>query len=115
MPVLYSPQAFPFALMKLGALRDRIHDAHKDEGRHHALDLYRIVAMLTEEEEAVANEFAALHIGDPVITQALHVIDQHLMPIDGLGRIRLREHPLCPRDIDPKWLATELRRIVQPS
>ena len=41
------PQAFSFALMKLGALRDRIDDANKDEGRHHALDLYRIMAMLT--------------------------------------------------------------------
>ena len=71
--------------------------------------------MLTEQEEAVANEFAALHIGDPVITRAIDVIDQHLMPVDGLGRIRLREHPLCPRDNDAQWLATELRRIVQPS
>lgn len=107
------PQAFPFALMKLGALRDRIGDADKDEGRHHALDLYRIMAMLTEAEDAAAKELRTRHAGDPVVTDAVRVIDELIADDRGLGRIRLREHPLCPDDVDADWLATELRRLIE--
>ena len=108
------PQAFPFALMKLGALRDRINDPNKDEGRHHALDLYRIVAMLTEDEDAVASELAKQHADNDILLRAIRVVDELLLPADGLGRIRMLEHPLCPDDADPDWLAAELRRLLRP-
>ena len=109
------PQAFPFALMKIGALRDRINDADKDKGRHHALDLYRIAAMLTEAEDSAAADLAAHHAGNPVIEEAIRVIDDLFAAPRALGRIRLREHPLCPADADPDWLAAELRRLVKPA
>jgi len=108
------PQAFPFALMKLGALRDRINDADKDEGRHHALDLYRIVAMLTEAEDAVASLLAERHTDDGRLRSAVRVVEDLLAPEDGLGRIRMREHPLCPTDADADWLAAELFRLLGP-
>jgi hypothetical protein len=106
------PQAFPFALMKLGALRDRINDANKDEGRHHALDLYRIIAMLTEAEDGVAQILAMRYSKDPVIAAAMRTVDELFAAPPGLGRIRLREHPLCPADADPIWLANELKRLI---
>jgi len=107
------PQAFPFALMKLGALQDRIGDASKDEGRHHALDLYRIMAMLTEAEDAAAKGFRTRHAGNPVIADAVRVIGELIANDRGLGRIRLREHPLCPHDVDADWLSSELRRLIE--
>jgi hypothetical protein len=106
------PQAFSFALMKLGAMRDRIGDTNKDEGRHHALDLYRIMAMLTEPEDVAAKELADRHAGNPVVVEATRIIDELIADAHGLGRIRLREHPLCPEDADPDWLAAELRRLI---
>ncbi len=36
--------------MKLHAFRDRLDDPRKDLAQHHALALYRIVTMLTEDE-----------------------------------------------------------------
>src|SRR5262249_50169132 len=44
------PQAFSYGLMKLFAFRDRKDDPDpkKDKGRHHVLDLYAIIAMMTE-------------------------------------------------------------------
>lgn len=108
------PQAFAFALMKLGALRDRIHDADKDEGRHHALDLYRIMAMLTEAEDASAAALRTRCAGHPVIRHAVRVVDELFGDARGLGRYRLREHPLCPDDVDPDRLAVELRRLLLP-
>lgn len=106
------PQAFPFALMKLGALRDRINDANKDEGRHHALDTYRIVAMLTEEEDEVARVLATRNSKHPVMAAAKRTIDELFAAPNGLGGVRLREHPLCPADADPIWLADELKRLI---
>lgn len=106
------PQAFPFALMKLGALRDRINDQNKDEGRHHALDLFRIVAMLTESEDIVGAELSSRHIDHPVVAEALRVVDERFVDTRGLGRIRLFEHPLCPVDADADWFASELRRLI---
>lgn len=110
---IFVPQAFAFVLMKLGALRDRMNDADKDEGRHHALDLYRIMAMLTETEDAAANTLRTQYAGNPVIVDAIRVIDELFADDRGLGRIRLREHPLCPDDADADWLATELRRLIE--
>jgi hypothetical protein len=46
----YVPQAFPYLLMKLHAFDDRKEEVDKDLGRHHALDLYTIVGMMTEKE-----------------------------------------------------------------
>jgi hypothetical protein len=106
------PQAFPFALMKLGALRDRINDANKDEGRHHALDLYRIIAMLTEAEDDVAQMLAMRYSKDPVLAAAMRTIDELFVAPTGIGRIRLREHPLCPAETDQMWLANELKRLI---
>lgn len=57
------PHPFSYLLMKLTAYRDRRNDADKDLGRHHALDVFRIVAMLSEQErdqvQANVRHFAA--------------------------------------------------------
>lgn len=45
--VVCVPEAFPYLMMKLIAFDDRKDDADKDQGRHHAFDLYNIVAMMT--------------------------------------------------------------------
>jgi hypothetical protein len=112
------PRAFPYALMKLGALRDRIHDADKQEGRHHAMDLYRIVGMLTEEEAESSARIARTHAHDPEIAQAHRTIDLLLAPRDGLGRLRLLEYQRMNRpsvpEVEPDLLVEELRRLLSP-
>ena len=47
---VFVPDAFPYLMMKLHAFGDRKEDANKDLGRHHALDAYTIVGMMTEGE-----------------------------------------------------------------
>lgn len=44
------PDAFPYLMMKPFAFHDRRDDPQKDVGRHHALDLYTVVGMMTEGE-----------------------------------------------------------------
>lgn len=117
--VVRIPRAFPYAVMKLGALRDRIGDQNKQEGRHHAMDLYRIVGMLTEEDEAVSAGIAREHADDPVLAEARHTIETLLAPADGLGRLRLLEYqranPALVPAVDPDMLVAELRRLLGSS
>jgi len=47
---VFVPQEFSYLMMKLMAFRDRLHDEDKDLGRHHAIDVYRIIGLLTEGE-----------------------------------------------------------------
>jgi hypothetical protein len=113
------PRAFPYALMKLAALRDRIDDEDKQEGRHHAMDLYRIIGLLTEEEAEVSARLARAY-ADHEETAAGHAtIDELLAPPTGRGRLRLLEYQRANRvstpEVDPDLLVAELRRLLTPT
>lgn len=113
------PRAFPYALMKLGALRDRINDENKDEGRHHAMDLYRIVGLLTEEEAEVSARLAREYADHAEVIEANRTIDTLLAPAEGLGRLRLLEYQRANRtstpEVDPEFLVKELQRLLARS
>ncbi|MDZ4699915.1 MAG: nucleotidyl transferase AbiEii/AbiGii toxin family protein [Rhodothermales bacterium] len=47
---VFLPHPYTFLVLKLHAYKDRREDEAKDFGRHHAFDLYRILAMTTESE-----------------------------------------------------------------
>lgn len=92
--MVYVPQAFPYLMMKLHAFSDRKEDERKDVGRHHALDLYTIVGMMTEPEYDEATEVGRLHAADPYVQMAQQIVRADFGSQTGLGVIRLREHPL---------------------
>jgi hypothetical protein len=110
------PGAFPYTLMKLGALHDRIHDPDKDLGRHHAMDLYRIAGLLTPEDEQIAARMAGAHAGHPRLLRATAALEELFVPKDGLGRIRLLEYQRSNRDViaavDVEFLIAELSRLL---
>ena len=60
------PGAFTMLLMKLHAFRDRLDD-RKQLARYHALDLYRIVAMLTRDEYDEVRDQLARPPREPVV------------------------------------------------
>ncbi|RUL81900.1 hypothetical protein [Tautonia sociabilis] len=91
---VFVPQAFPYLMMKLCAFRDRKDDPRKDAGRHHALDLYNIVGMMTEEEYEAALDLGRRHREDPRIADVRGVVGEHFSDPTALGILRLREHPL---------------------
>lgn len=79
--------------MKLFAFRDRLEDANKEFGRHHALDLYMILATTTEQEWKTALGMRDQHDGEPVIKQARQLVSEYFSTLERLGMIRLRESP----------------------
>jgi hypothetical protein len=91
---VFVPEAFPYLLMKLSAFADRKADVNKDLGRHHALDAYTIVGMMTETEYNRARELAALSRADPYFGRVCEVVATEFASPTALGVLRLREHRL---------------------
>ena len=103
------PNAFAFLLMKLHAFRDRMNAEHDDEGRqlgrHHALDVYRVIAMLTEPDEAFMRDRCTVHRDAPAFQAAAHVVERHFATLTSLGVLRLREHSLAGDHLEiPRFL-----------
>jgi hypothetical protein len=91
---VHIPQAFPYLMMKLHAFDDRKGYPDKDLGRHHALDLYTIVGMMTEQEYERAKELGAVHAADTHVRRACAIVRDHFASTIGVGVLRLREHKL---------------------
>jgi hypothetical protein len=91
---VYIPQAFPYLMMKLHAFQDRKTKGETDKERHHAIDLYAIVGMMTEEEYERARQFGAAHAGDGYVERARAIVRDHFAGRTATGVLRLREHAL---------------------
>lgn len=93
------PNAFAFLLMKLHAASDRFDDEYKQLGRHHALDVYRVLAMLTEIEEQLVRRLRAEYQADPAVKRAAEIVATHFIDATSLGVIRMREHELVHNEM----------------
>jgi hypothetical protein len=92
MGTVYVPQAFPYLMMKLHAFEDRKDDAETDLGRHHALDLYTIVGMTTEQEYERATELSASQAANEYFRRACAIVRNYFGSTTAAGVLRLREH-----------------------
>lgn len=86
------PHPFSFFLLKLYALDDRKDDPVVDHGRHHAFDLYRVVAMLTPEEWQEVSELRTRHGDHEVVRRARRLVRKLFSGREAVGSLRLREH-----------------------
>jgi hypothetical protein len=112
---VHVPQAFTLLLMKLHAFRDRCTDGEKDMARHHALDLYRITAMMTEDEFGRTRQRVAEHQGEPVLVEAKRILLENFASSESLGSLRLREHPLWGGDMALAEFLAALRDLFHAS
>lgn len=107
------PQGFTYILMKLFAFRDRRDDPAKGLAQHHALDLYRVVAMLTEEEFALVGELIERYRDEVRVQEAAEITTQFFSERAALGILRLREHRLFHKDIDVDELIKVLLELFK--
>ena len=92
--VILLPQAFPYMMMKLFAFRDQKHmSGKKGYGRHHALDLYTIVAMMTRQEYEIAKRLGIQFGQEPTVLEAAAIVRDAFANSETMGTLRLREHP----------------------
>jgi hypothetical protein len=88
---VYIPHPFTYLILKLFAIKDHLDQPEtKGKSQHHAFDLYRTVAMLTEIED---HETTLLARKYPDITQQANSIVKNLFNgIDSLGSLALRRY-----------------------
>ena len=91
---VFVPDAFPYLMMKLFAFHDRRDDPQKDVGRHHALDLYTVIGMMTEAEYDRAVESGRELATDDRVTRARAIVAADFSGVTRPGVLRMREHPL---------------------
>ncbi len=101
--------------MKLCAYRDRMDDTNKDLGRHHALDMYRIVGLLTETEDADVRALSKEFAEHPTVIVARQIASTQFISPDGIGRLRIREHPLYNTRLDLDRFSKELHHLLAGS
>ncbi|MBC8372593.1 MAG: hypothetical protein ISS69_10965 [Phycisphaerae bacterium] len=94
------PQAVTFLMMKLFAFRDRNQDPDKDFARHHAMDIYRVVAMLDHDEFRQTRSAICDYWDRDVVQEAGKLVNEHFSESTALGLIRLREHDLFDSEMD---------------
>jgi hypothetical protein len=92
------PHPFSYLLMKLTAYRDRRNDADKDLGRHHALDVFRIVAMLTEPERDQVQAKQRRFVGDAQVRSCIQLVRSDFAGSTTPGVLAMRAHQLWQND-----------------
>jgi predicted nucleotidyltransferase len=108
------PLPFTYLMMKLFAFRDRKEDEDKNLGRHHALDLYAIVAMQVESEYQESLRLGNLYGKDNHVEAAREIISNDFAGPTSIGVIRLREHPLFRPEFPVSDFLAVLREIFHP-
>ena len=90
---VYLPQAYSYLMMKIFAFRDWEKVKQKPgNASKHALDIYSIVAMLTEEELAAAEQASHAYQQRPEAQETARVVHECFSQTASLGNLRLREH-----------------------
>ena len=108
---VFVPEAFPYLMMKLHAFDDRKDDANKNLGRHHALDAYTIVGMMTEAEYDRARAFGAADRNDGHVARARGIVAKDFSSSTAPGSIRMREHDLFRPEFGLDEFIVVLREI----
>ena len=111
---VFVPEAFPYLMMKLHAFGDRKRDQNKNLGRHHALDVYNIVGMMTEMEYERARAFGAADKDEPHVQRARKIVREDFSGLTATGVLRLREHPLARDDFRIEEFIGVLREVFPP-
>lgn len=93
--VVYLPHPLTYAMMKLFAFRDRVNDENKLYGSYHALDIYGIIATMSEVEWNRALELRELHQASEQIKEAGRIANQYFASLSHQGMVRMRESPYC--------------------
>lgn len=89
---VHVPHPYTFLLLKLFAFRDRRHDSGKEFGRYHAFDLYRIIAMMTEEDYEAAERLRDRFSREEMVQEARRIVAELFIDLDSRGALAVLEH-----------------------
>lgn len=107
------PQPFAYALLKLFAFRDQMddEDERRGRGRHHAMDLFAILAMMTEEEYERARRFSEKYANESTVIEGGRIVQKCFANPEGLGILRMRESSDFSSELDLETFTEVLQEI----
>ena len=106
---IFLPSTYALLLMKLFALRDQVDMESKVFGRKHALDLYTLIAILTEPEYEQTQDLRERYCHTEEAREAARIVSVLFAEENFPGMLRLREHELLPRTANIR----EFRDLLQ--
>jgi len=104
---------FTYLLMKLFAFRDQYNNKNKDNGSHHALDLYRIVALMLEDEYEYTIQKVKEMYDYPTVITAKEIAKEFFFDENSFGMIRMQEHINFTKNLDRKSFREVIREIFE--
>lgn len=108
------PHPFVYASLKLHVYRDRHDDEEKDFARHHAFDLYRVVAMMTENEWTEAIGLRDKYIGEETVADARSIVKEYFGSEYATGTLALREYAKTVRyELSDETIQSFLADLVE--
>jgi len=110
---VHLPKPFTFLVMKLHAFSDRKEDSDMDFGRHHAMDVYRTVAMLDEVAYDAVKRHVAARKDHAVVKSAQAIIGALFQEATSLGSLRFKEHAQYHPAMGTDALINGLRNLFQ--
>jgi len=97
---LFLHSTYALLMMKLYALRDQVNDETRGFGRKHALDLYTLMAILTEPEYAETHELSLRYRETEEARECARIVADLFATIDSIGMLRVRENEAFPINAD---------------
>lgn len=91
--------SFTYLLMKLTAFRDQHNNQVKEHGRHHSLDVYRIIGLMTEDEYKYTRSRIQVLRDSEVVQDVAKIVQDFFANPAGMGVIRLKEHHLFSEEL----------------
>lgn len=110
---VYLPHPFTYSLMKLFAFRDQVDDPAKWNGSHHALDLYSIIAMMTESEWKQAKEMANDNADSEIGREAHRIVFELFDSLTSQGLLVMRANPYCSDQLQLPEFVELIREVFQ--
>ena len=94
------PHTFTSMLMKLSAYGNQKRDGHVGFGKN-AIDLYRVIAMTSEEEDRAMPGLLAGVAGDSVVARCRELVTAEFNGPDAPGVVEIRQSPGWPSSAQP--------------
>jgi hypothetical protein len=79
-------------MMKVTAFGDQLSNEDKNLGRHHALDVYRIVAMMSEVQFVETKAQFKQHQSSHYVERVRSLVTDCFVTEQSIGNLRMREH-----------------------
>ena len=86
------PSPFTYLMMKLTAFGDQVDNEQRVFGRHHALDVYRIIAMMTEDKFTQTKDQFDRYSNESAARTAAALAKDLFGTRESPGIVRMREH-----------------------